>query len=105
FAVEQVDRLALRSKTRGRVVVDPSRLRSVPSPVVREWLHAIWVEQGWPLRDMSARHWHRLEIAMQEAAEPPTRNRGLLTLPGEVDVRRDGDVIVITRRPTPEHAT
>ncbi|GAB6165371.1 tRNA lysidine(34) synthetase TilS [Thermostilla marina] len=102
FAVEQVDRLALRTKRSGCIVVDPARLRTVPGPVVREWLYAIWTEQGWPLRDMTARHWHRLEQAVRSVDPPSMQTRGLFTLPGAVDVRSHGKLIIIRRRSAAE---
>lgn len=58
--------------------------------LVRETLRRIWREQQWPMQRMGFREWQRLaQIAVNGGAE---------SLPGQIDARRRGTLLVLTRR-------
>lgn len=61
--------------------------------IVREALHVLWQQSGWPLKHMGFQEWERLaEIAL---------SGGAATLPRRIDARRRGALLVITRNESP----
>lgn len=77
------------SSTPDSIRLDTSRLSELPPIVRREALVLAWQRQNWPLQKMSFAHWEKLA----EIAE----SGGMATLPGNVDVRIRGSMLVLTR--------
>jgi tRNA(Ile)-lysidine synthase len=73
----------------------------VPWCVVREGLVQIWHACGWPLQEMTARHWDRLQRFLQ-ANEPSTHPRRM-QLPGSIDVTMRRARVRFTRNETTTH--
>ncbi len=71
--------------------LDTSHLSELPPVVRREALVLTWQRQKWPLQKLSYAHWEKLA----ELAE----SGDMATLPGKIDVRRRGTMLVLTRNP------
>lgn len=69
--------------------IDLNQLQSEPRCVVREVLLLAWQQNGWPLQAMGFTEWQRLADVVEFG--------GAITLPGTVDVRRRGQLLVLTR--------
>lgn len=70
--------------------VDCRVLAGRPRHLVRETLHGLWRQLGWPRRGMGFADWDRLaEVVL---------TGGATTLPGAVDARRRGHLLVLQRR-------
>ena len=64
-------------------------LTSVPRHVVRELFAELWRRRNWPRQAMSFDHWEQLaEIAIAG---------GAASLPGHVEVRREGRIVIIRK--------
>ncbi|MDA0589149.1 MAG: tRNA lysidine(34) synthetase TilS [Planctomycetota bacterium] len=69
--------------------LDATALNRLPPVVLRESLILAWQSQNWPLQGMSFSHWEKLaEIAT---------SGGTITLPGRIDGRLRGTLLVLTR--------
>ncbi len=91
------DDLAERAATvlpGGEVRLDCRALGQQPRYVVREMFCQIWRRQGWPLQDMTFRHWDEL-AEMTCAAEAGGRPRHVF--PGEVIARADAQELRLRR--------
>ncbi len=87
-AEELADR-ALQSTTPETLRIDCSPLHSVDTVLVRETLRVIWIRAAWPLKRMGYREWQRLaDLVIAGTA---------VNLPGEIDARRRGSLLVLTR--------
>lgn len=81
------------------VIASPECLRigceafgAAPQVLVREALRHVWQNHNWPQQRMSFRDWQRLaEIAI---------GGGAASLPGRIDARKRGTLLVLTRTPT-----
>jgi tRNA(Ile)-lysidine synthase len=69
--------------------LDGGVLRRLPAIVRRETLVLAWKQQGWPLQGMSFFHWQNL-AAIAESG-------GAMTLPGNVDARLRGGLLVLRK--------
>jgi len=69
--------------------LDTTRLSELPPVVRREVLVLAWQRQNWPLQKMSFAHWQKLADIAESG--------GMGTLPGNVDVRMRGTMLVLTR--------
>lgn len=66
-------------------------LAGQPRHLVREVFVRLWEARSWPKPAMTYDRW-------DELAELVTLTDGAMTLPGAIDVRRRGDLLVLTRR-------
>ncbi len=58
--------------------------------LARECFVRLWVSQNWPRQAMTAEHWHRLVEVCPDHGPPAVQ------MPGGIDVRRRGEMLVIT---------
>ena len=65
-------------------------LASAHPVLARECFVRLWVHQNWPRQAMTAEHWHRLVEVCQDHGPPAVQ------MPGGIDVRRRGEMLVIT---------
>jgi len=77
-----------------RVVVRSAGLRGLDSHLVAEVFVALWQREGWPQRDMTARHYARLAALVGHDANHPAA----IDLPGGVHVAPEADALVCIRR-------
>ena len=77
----------------GRVVIQIDRLGDESAYLVREMLIAIWRDQNWPRQAMRFEHWARLAEMVGG-----TDATAAQVFPGNVDARREGGRLVLTRR-------
>lgn len=99
-AAETLDWLqSMAAKLLNTAIVQPEtevvRLRCAPlvesAPVVaRECFVQLWRRKDWPRQAMTRTHWEKL-VELCSADGPPA-----LQMPGEIDVRRRGDLLVLT---------
>lgn len=88
LAENALPRIVLSSSANS-IRLDTSRLSELPAVVQREALVLAWQRQNWPLQKMSYSHWEKLaDIAS---------SGGMATLPGNVDARSRGALLVLTR--------
>jgi tRNA(Ile)-lysidine synthase len=87
-AEELADR-AVQSATLETLRIDCSTLQSVDAVLVRETLRVIWSRAGWPLKRMGYREWQRLAELVTDGTAT--------NLPGQIDARRRGSLLVLTR--------
>lgn len=85
-----------RRESDGSVRVRASGLAGLDPHLVAEVFVALWGREGWPQRDMTARHYAAL--AGTVAGGPATADT--LDLPGHVTLHRTGDGFVILSRTT-----
>lgn len=64
-------------------------LATIHPVLARECFVRLWVRQNWPRQAMTAEHWHRLAEVCQDHGPPAVQ------MPGGIDVRRRGEMIVI----------
>jgi tRNA(Ile)-lysidine synthase len=83
---------ALLERTSEMVRLSGEQLASLPRPLLREALLALWRKQAWPEQKMTFEHWERLAglVCGSESSR--------LQMPGDVDVARDGSVLRLQRR-------
>jgi tRNA(Ile)-lysidine synthase len=74
------------------LVFDAFELAWVSDHGLGEMFRRVWEREGWPLGEMTAAHWRRLERVV--AGNPPAAE-----FPGGVHVRRVGRVVQLGRRP------
>lgn len=75
--------------TTDSIRLDSDALRRLPAVVRRETLVLAWKQQGWPLQSMSFSHWKKLAAIVESG--------GALTLPGNVDARLRGGLLVLKK--------
>lgn len=93
-AVELLDRSLVQPLTPAiRLHCEP--IRSSPTLVARECFVQLWNRQSWPRQAMTREHWQRLVDQCGPAAAPAVQ------MPGGIDVRRRGDLLIVT---APENA-
>ncbi len=74
--------------------IDCSKLNEWPDDVRRHCLSLLWVQQDWPRKKMTSRHYEQL-ASVVEMATPPRGN-----LPGGVCFELTGQMLRLTRRVT-----
>ena len=67
-----------------------SLLATAHPVLARECFVRLWVSQNWPRQAMTAEHWHRLVEVCPDHGPPAVQ------MPGGIDVRRRGEMLVIT---------
>ncbi len=78
----------------GEVQVSRERLAGQPRYVVREMFCQLWRRQGWPLQDMTFRHWEELaDMTVPGGGAAPIQH----VFPGNVTVRADGHALRLVR--------
>lgn len=70
--------------------IDVTQLQSEPRCLIREVLLVAWQRNRWPLQSMGFQEWQRLADIVESG--------GTITLPGAIDVRRRGQLMVLTRK-------
>lgn len=70
--------------------IDCCALAEQPRHLIRETLHHLWRQLAWPRRGMGFADWDRLAEVVLAG--------GAVTLPGGVDARRRGPLLVLQRR-------
>lgn len=94
---EQIaDRCCLQADA-GQIRIDAAELERERRAVVRAVLVAVWKRNDWPRKAMGFPEWDRLVDVLT--------NGGATTLPGGIDARRRGKLLVLTRSETGTHAT
>ena len=76
----------------GSVVMRTQSLAAVDSHLAAELFAALWQREGWPRRDMTARHYAALAALLRDDSPPA------IDLPGGIHARRTPDGFVILRR-------
>lgn len=88
-AVELLDRSLVQPLTPAiRLHCEP--IRSFPAVVARECFVQLWNRQSWPRQAMTREHWQRLVDQCDPSAAPAVQ------MPGGIDVRRRGDLLILT---------
>lgn len=64
-------------------------LATAPPVLARECFVRLWVQQNWPRQAMTAEHWQRLVETCHDSGPPAVQ------MPGGIDVRRRGEMLVI----------
>jgi tRNA(Ile)-lysidine synthase len=86
--------------TASAVEIDCRALEGENRHLVRELFVHVWQEQGWPLRGMTFDHFDRLAAMAHApaaaASGPPAKQQ---VFPGNVQARREGKTLRLTRRP------
>lgn len=84
-------------KQNERLEVPAQQLHELGWPILQEVLTLVWHEFQWPLREMSLRHWKRLEqvILFSKNSSHPTQQQ----LPGGIVVSYRQGVIRLVRAP------
>lgn len=82
---------ALASSSPASIRLRLESLRPLPAPVIRETFVIVWQRQQWPLQGMTFSHWQNLAAL--------ARDGGALSLPGHIDARTRGELLVMTKRP------
>jgi tRNA(Ile)-lysidine synthase len=85
----------------GAVVVRAGPLRSLDRHLLAEVMVAAWRREGWPQRDMTARHYATLAGMLVAAPGSPEA----ADFPGRVHVRRHADDTLVLRGPDPDPST
>jgi tRNA(Ile)-lysidine synthase len=62
-----------------------------PRHLVRQVVVELWRDRDWPLQEMTTEHWNRVADLVQ--------GEGAATLPGAIEARRRGALLVFQRRP------
>lgn len=75
----------------GSVVVRTQGLAAVDPHLAAELFAALWQREGWPQRDMTARHYASLAALLRDASPPA------IDLPGSIHARRTSEGFVILR--------
>lgn len=81
---------ALREQSDDSLRIDVTQLQSEPRCIVREVLLVAWQRNRWPLQSMGFQEWQRLADVVITG--------GTITLPGAIDVRRRGHLVILTRK-------
>ena len=76
----------------GSVVVRTQSLTAVDPHLAAELFAALWQREGWPQRDMTARHYASLATLLRDDSPPA------IDLPGGIHARRTADGFVTLRR-------
>jgi len=76
----------------GSVVVRTQGLAAVDPHLAAELFAALWQREGWPQRDMTARHYASLAALLRDDSPPA------IDFPGGIHARRTTDGFVILRR-------
>jgi tRNA(Ile)-lysidine synthase len=76
----------------GSVVVRTQGLAAVDPHLAAELFAALWQREGWPQRDMTARHYASLAALLRDDSPPA------IDFPGGIHARRATDGFVILRR-------
>jgi tRNA(Ile)-lysidine synthase len=84
----------------GALAIDAAALATLDHHLVAEVLAAAWRREGWPQRDMTARHYERLVAMLRAVADQAEAPRA--EFPGGVSaVAADRRRLVIGRQPSP----
>ena len=81
--------VALKYQDNDTVRVDCNVLQGQNRHLIRALFHRIWRLQDWPRKTMTYSSWDNLASL--------TENAGAVTLPGNIDARRRGSLLVVTR--------
>jgi tRNA(Ile)-lysidine synthase len=76
--------------------IDCRPLVGQESFLVCEVLRVIWRAAGWPEQAMTANHWHRLAAVVLAGPSAPGASSG--TLPGDVQIDTQGELMTLYRR-------
>lgn len=92
--LESLARRLLQRSLRDRTVsicrLSCRELATEPRYLIRECFRLLWGEQNWPRKSMGTAEWDRLaELVCEE---------GTVTLPGDIQARRRGDLLILWRR-------
>jgi len=90
-AEDIADRCCLQADT-GQIRINAAELESEQRVVIRTVLVAIWKRNDWPQKAMGYLEWDRLVEVLLTG--------GATTLPGGIDARRRGTLLVLTRSGT-----
>jgi tRNA(Ile)-lysidine synthase len=83
---------AARVSVNGTVIrIQASALSDQPAILIREALVQIWKQAGWPLKHMGFADWDSL-------ADLVANNQNARSLPGNIDARIRGELLVLTKR-------
>jgi hypothetical protein len=92
---EELAAAAVKTAGEGKLRVDCRLLAQQPHYVVREMLCHTWRQQGWPLRDMTFRHWDELA---KMAAAAPSGARSSRVFAGEIVVQAENQELRLGRK-------
>jgi tRNA(Ile)-lysidine synthase len=98
FLTQEADRL-LQSAARpipGGIELNIAKMNPSPPAIIRQALMQVWQQQGWPQQDMSFDKWELLAEALQKR-NPDHAGSSWHTLPGDVRVVKERDVVRLTR--------
>ncbi len=73
------------------VRLDRVVLQSVHPVLQRQALVTLWQQQHWPRGGMTATHWHRLQLLLNQATTP-------LQLPGQIQACQRGNLLILERK-------
>ncbi len=90
LAADLADKAAA-TRPGGEVEVDCKCLAGQPPYVLREMFCHLWRCQGWPLRDMTFRHWEELANMSARTAAAPLQQ----VFPGQITARAEGRTLVL----------
>jgi len=88
-------------QTDGSILMRTRDLQGLDRHLVAEVFVALWKREGWPLRDMTARHYAGLADLVQDASSPPVPREQTM-LPAGITATRsaDGAIVITAGSPT-----
>ena len=81
----------------GTTVLQTQKLAALDRHLLAEIFVALWQREGWPRRDMTARHYSQLAAMAASSADPAVAAPPAIDLPGDVRARVLSGTVLIGR--------
>ena len=81
----------------GSIILDTHKLASLDRHLLAEIFVALWYRQGWPQRDMTARHYLQLAAMVASSTDATVAAPRAIDLPGDVRARAVSGTVLIGR--------
>ena len=81
----------------GTSVLQTQKLAALDRHLLAEIFVALWQREGWPRRDMTARHYSQLAAMAASSADPAVAAPPAIDLPGDVSARVLSGTVLISR--------
>ena len=80
----------------GTTVLQTQKLAALDRHLLAEIFVALWQREGWPRRDMTARHYSQLAAMAVSSADPAVAAPPAIDLPGDVRARVLSGTVLIS---------